>query len=132
MSLAADAKVGEQCAGIGRTECPTEDLHPRPIRRCAGFLMAAAPQHQGPMLLGVVGQLLRDAGLADAGFAGDHHDLAAPAERLVERAAQGPKLGQPSDEHFGRRRHDVPVYGRQRGPKGTGEASSIDRRNSRR
>ena len=40
------------------------------------------------MLLGVAGQLLCDAGLADAGLAGDHHDLAAPAERLVERAAQ--------------------------------------------
>jgi hypothetical protein len=38
-----DADIGKQCAPVFPTQCLAEDLHPGPVRRSAGFLMAAAP-----------------------------------------------------------------------------------------
>jgi hypothetical protein len=43
-------------------------------------------------------QLLGDAGLADASLAGDQHNLALPAKRLVEGGTQAYSLGVPADE----------------------------------
>jgi hypothetical protein len=60
--------------------------------------VAAAPDHPGLPGSRVGGELLGDAGLADAGLAADQHELTLPAERTVQRGVQRRPLGATADE----------------------------------
>ena len=59
------------------------DLNPRPVRRRALALVAAAPQHQRVAKMGVRRQLLDQARLADPRLAGDQDELPASRERDI-------------------------------------------------
>ena len=73
-------------------------LDPRPVRRRAGRLVRAAPQHLRAAHLRVRLQLLRRARLADAGLADEHHQPAVTGDGVVERLPQPLQLLLASDE----------------------------------
>jgi hypothetical protein len=63
------------------------------------------PNHRDAKLRGVQRELLRGAGLADAGIAREHDNAAVPRNRIVERPAQTLELAQAADEDVERRVH---------------------------
>ena len=85
---------------VMRLGAGADHLHPGPVRRCPGLFVAAAPQHARITLLRVAREHLRGARLADAGFAGEHHDLPFAAERLLQGRAERRELAFAADEHF--------------------------------
>ena len=69
-----------------------QDLHPRPVRRSAGFLVTTAPNNERPLVFCGVCKRFGAAAFADSGLATEHEDLAAPAKHLVERAFEETEL----------------------------------------
>jgi len=81
-----------------RLHAVTQDLHPRPVRRCAWLLIAAAPQRQRALVFGELGEHLGASRFADTWLAGEQHDLALPFERRAQQAPEAGKLSCTSDE----------------------------------
>ncbi len=84
-----------------------EDLHPRPVRRRALGLLAAAPAHRDAERGGTERQLARDAGLSDARLAHEEHEPSVVSDGAIERLHEATELGLAADEqiaHPGRHR----------------------------
>ena len=73
-------------------------LDPWPIDRGAALLPAATRGRPPAALGGLSGELLHQAGLADAGLAAQQEESAAPLSRLIEPGAKLHELGGPADE----------------------------------
>ena len=89
-----------QARVVVRLGARADHLQPRPERRRARLLVAAAPQHAHVAVLRVAGEHLGGAGLADPRLAGEHHDPALAGERLVEGGAERGELALAADEHL--------------------------------
>ncbi len=74
--------------------------------------MRPPPEHPRALLAGVALEFARQAGLPDAGLAGDHHEAATTIARAVERLAQSLEFLLPSDEDIARHsgRDDTPAH----------------------
>jgi hypothetical protein len=92
------AELGGQRRGRAAGGQGAQRQSPRPVGGRALTLVAAAPHHPDLAGPGVGGELLGDAGLADARLAGDEHELPLSAEGAVERGPQPGPLGVPADE----------------------------------
>jgi hypothetical protein len=77
--------------------CPG-DLHPRPEAWRAVLLPGPAPKDLPAIRLRLLRQLAGKPALADAGLAGDQHELTLPAERAAQRGAQPRPLSVTADE----------------------------------
>ena len=96
------AQTGKNIA-IGVTQQSTDDLHPRPIGRRSGLLMATAPQHRHLAPCGTARELLCRAGLADAGLTSEHDHAPPTRTGLLECTLQQLQLALPPDEFIRRR-----------------------------
>src|SRR5207244_2184623 len=88
---------------IAITRVGANRLHPGPVGGCAACLPAAADQHPGAPLPGVIDQLLSQPTLADARLAADQEQPAPPGKGLLEAREQLRELALPSDEEGPRR-----------------------------
>jgi hypothetical protein len=86
-----------QLGGPGRVDVPAQRLGDRLVGH-GQLLVATAPQHDAALLVGEAGQLLDQAGLADAGLTGDQHDPPLPADRLLPGVHQRVPLRDPAGE----------------------------------
>ena len=85
---------GSRSEGVGDgspvapVEEVSDDLHPWPERRSAASLVAASPDDDRAGLCGLVGDLLDEARLADAGLTGDEGDSASSGANRGQIGAQ--------------------------------------------
>ena len=85
---------GSRSEGVGDgspvapVEEVSDDLHPWPERRSAASLVAASPGDDRAGLCGLVGDLLDEARLADAGLTGDEGDSASSGANRGQIGAQ--------------------------------------------
>ena len=77
----------------------TQGFGPRPIWRRRGQVVAATPQHQAALILGLTGQPLHQRGLADARLTTDQHQRAVTSQHVVERLMEQGLLALATDEH---------------------------------
>jgi len=73
-------------------------LHEGTVRHCRFALVRAPRQHLGAAQLGIHGELLREARLADARLAGNERERRPARERVLERRLELPHLLVPADE----------------------------------
>ena len=112
--------------GRGSCDVGADRLHPRPVRRRALALVAAAPQHLRAAQARVRGELLRGARLADARLADEHHQRGRGPRAPPRSAAR-------SSSHLrlaGRRRRRRPG-GRAGSPRSASPLGDGGRRRSR-
>ena len=91
----------QQVFCAGGLYVPAHRLDPGPVFRRAASFVAATPENSHPALLGMGGELLCRAGLADARLTPEQQDPAAPAESLFDRHAERHELLLPPDENAG-------------------------------
>jgi hypothetical protein len=103
------ADVVPNDARVLRAQVRSKRLDPGPVRRRAAGLPAPSPEHAEAARRGAAGQLVGQAALADAGFAGEEDEPPAAAERLVERGDQLGELALAADEYPLRTRPDPPA-----------------------
>ena len=77
----------------------TDRLRPRPERRCAPSLPAATPHNPIPSGRRVLGNALRQPGLADPGLAGNQEQSPQPASGVLHAGHQLRHLAVPAHEH---------------------------------
>ena len=77
--------------------CPAD---PGPVGWRAFFLVAPAPQHQGPSLLGQHGQLLGGAGFADTWLASKHYYAALAGNGIIQGRSQLGHLPLTANKHM--------------------------------
>ena len=77
----------------------TDRLRPRPERRCAPSLPASTPYDPIPSGRRVLGNALRQPGLADPGLAGDQEQSPPPARGVLQAGHQLGHLAVPAHEH---------------------------------
>jgi hypothetical protein len=76
----------------------SERLHPRPVRRRAARLPAAAPQHVRPSLLRPAGEFVGEAALADPRLADEQEEPPTAGQRVVEPGLERVELPLAADE----------------------------------
>lgn len=87
--------LGERCAqrrGVGATAEHAPDLHPGPVRGRPAAVPAAAPRPRGAARRGVLDELARERGLADAGLARQQDQAAAAGEGAFQARVELRKL----------------------------------------
>ena len=95
---AAQPEVGAQLLGVGRPGQGLQGLGEGRVGRHPLALEAVAPQDLAAVARGLLGQLLGQAGLADARLAGHHHQAAPAHGRLGPACPEALELGLPSHE----------------------------------
>ena len=81
-----------------RGEITIQDMGPRPVRRRAVTVPAAAAQHPCAAVGGDPGRLGQQGGLADARLTGDEHQRAPPDRGGVEGGPHRRQLGGATDQ----------------------------------
>ena len=90
--------LGADVPRVAVVQVGADDLHPGPVGGCAPRLVAAAPQHLEATQPRVRAELARGARLADAGLAGEQHELPLARARRVDARAQLLELALAADE----------------------------------